>query len=506
MRSLSLSMEVRQQTTLSPRLQRAVRLLQMSSIDFVRELRETLERNPFLEVDDDEGAKPSHEVACGVEGVDRGSDGNELAPRVDEISAASVDAFAEHNDAAGDKSDPDGLSGDYDIGEPGDIWQGAVQTGSRRTYEGGAGLMDMQADERTLADHLIGQLAVLPLSPRDMAIATAVVGSLDEDGYLRFPLPDLADALRLDSPPSMAEMKIALSCVQSLDPAGVGARSVAECLLLQLPEMTVRDDRERAEEIIRHHLPRLAARDVPGLARVLGCAPSAVESTLAAIRHLEPRPGWRFASHPIQYINPDVIVRKAGGKWSTTLNSAIVPKIRLNHVYAEMFQRHRNAQHGALAAHLHEARWTVSNVEQRFATILSVAQAIVDRQRQFLEFGPLAMKPLCLREIADAVGVHESTVSRVSNNKFMSTPLGVFELKFFFSRAIATTSGGQCSATAIRGLMRDMIAAESPQAPLSDAEIARLLAQQGLVVARRTVTKYRQLLRIEAFEKRRKHA
>jgi RNA polymerase sigma-54 factor len=200
-----------------------------------------------------------------------------------------------------------------------------------------------------------------------------------------------------------------------------------------------------------------------------------------------------------------VIVRKARGVWTVTLNPAVVPKVRLNHVYAEMFQRHRLPQNAELAAHLQEARWTVRNVEQRFATILSVTQAIVKRQKHFLDYGALAMKPLGLREIADEVGLHESTVSRVTNNKFMATPLGVFELKYFFSRAMATANGGACSATAIRGLIKDMIEAEQPTSPLSDAEIARQLAQQGLVVARRTVTKYRQILRIEAVERRCRH-
>jgi RNA polymerase sigma-54 factor len=201
-----------------------------------------------------------------------------------------------------------------------------------------------------------------------------------------------------------------------------------------------------------------------------------------------------------------VVVKKIRGQWRVMLNPAIVPKVRLNHVYAEMFQRHRATQNPELAAQLQEARWTVRNIEQRFATILSVSEEIVKRQKHFFEYGPLAMKPLGLREIADQVGLHESTVSRVTNNKYMATPLGVFELKYFFSRAMATASGGACSATAIRGLIKDMIEAEKPTDPLSDAEIARQLAQQGLVVARRTVTKYRQLLRIEAVDRRRKPA
>jgi RNA polymerase sigma-54 factor len=205
----------------------------------------------------------------------------------------------------------------------------------------------------------------------------------------------------------------------------------------------------------------------------------------------------------VQYVTPDVIVRKVRGQWTAVLNEAIVPKVRLNRGYAEMFKQHRNAEHAELGAHLQEARWTVRNVEQRFSTILAVAQAILKRQHRFLAYGAMAMKPLALREIAQEVGVHESTVSRVTNNKYMATPCGVYELKYFFSRGLATASGGECSPTAIRGLIQEIIAAESPAHPLSDVEIARQLTMQGLQVARRTVTKYRQLMKIEPAERRR---
>jgi len=250
----------------------------------------------------------------------------------------------------------------------------------------------------------------------------------------------------------------------------------------------------------------LAARDVNGLARALGQTPARVEEVCDRIRRLDPRPGWRFGSSQVAYVVPDVIVRKNRGQWSVQLNPAVVPKLRLNHVYAQLFQRHRNAQNAELGAHLNEARWTLRNVEQRFSTILDVAQAIVRRQKNFLDYGAMAMRPLGLREIAEEVGVHESTVSRVTNNKYMSTPVGVFELKYFFSRAMVTASGSACSGTAIRGLIKDIIEAESADEPLSDAEITRQLAQQGLVVARRTVTKYRQMLKIEAVDRRRRHA
>jgi len=223
-----------------------------------------------------------------------------------------------------------------------------------------------------------------------------------------------------------------------------------------------------------------------------------------AIRRLDPRPGWRHAAPQVQYVTPDVIVRKQRGVWTVELNPEVVPRLRLNQVYAELFQQHRDDGHAQMAAHLQEARWTLRNVEQRFDTILEVARAITQRQHRFLEYGALAMRPLGLREIAEELGLHESTVSRVTNNKYMATPQGVFELKYFFSRALEMASGGKCSATAIRGLLREMIEAEDSSAPLSDVDLAAQLARQGLMVARRTVTKYRQMLRLPAVEKRRR--
>ena len=498
MSSLTLGIEHRQQQTLSPRLQRAVRLLQLSSLDFAHEVQDALGKNPFLESDDADGDEPAEGLSAENAARERALDGVDTRGETAEIGAG------ETPDAPSGGDGESNANNDFD-GER-ESWQADGSSSRRRNDDGEGSVLEMRAAEEALSDHLLRQLYVLPLLPRDLTLAEAIVGSLDDDGYLRTDLADLAAISGLTPPASAEEMQIALSRVQALDPTGVGARSVQECLLLQLPQLPCAEQRALAREVIGKHLEALAAKDIVGLARAVERMPSEIQAMLEAIRRLDPRPGWRFGSAHAQYVIPDVIVKKVRGAWSAALNPAIVPKVRLNHVYAEMFQRQRYSQHAELAAHLQEARWMVSNVEQRFATILSVAQAIVGRQKHFLEYGALAMKPLGLREIADEVGVHESTVSRVTNNKFMATPLGVFELKYFFSRAMSTASGGECSATAIRGLIKDMIAAERPEAPLSDAEIGRLLARQGLVVARRTVTKYRQLLRIEAFERRRKHA
>jgi len=459
----ALRVEHRQHQTLTPRLQQAVRLLQLSSLDFAQEVHAALDKNPFLEVDETD------------------------APVVPDLAAAPA------AEAAADEPPPN------------DGWS-AMSPGDRRA--GGAGgdvtALDFVAADVGLREHLHGQVHVLPLPPRDLLLAATVIESLDDDGYLRTPLAELAVLSGVD--PEPAEMLTALRRVQSLDPNGVGARDVRECLVLQLPDIEDPALRALAARIVTDHLPRLAQHDVAGLARLLDCPVDAVEAACERIRHLDPRPGWRHGANDVQYLTPDVVVRRVRGSWLATLNQNIVPRVKLNQAYARLFQQHRDARHGELAASLQEARWTVRNVRQRFSTILKVAEAILRRQHSFLEHGPLAMKPLGLKEIADEVGLHESTVSRVTNNKYMATPVGVFELKYFFSRAMVTASGSTCSPTAIRGVIKEMIDSESPSHPLSDPEIARRLLRQGLSVARRTVTKYRQLLKVAPVERRRRHA
>ena len=391
----------------------------------------------------------------------------------------------------------------------GEVW--SAQGGSRRNGEADSDfeLSEITAAVETLRDHLRAQLQLLATSPRDRLLMTTIVEAIDDDGYLRIGLHELRAIPGLDPMPDDDEMQIALKLVQSLDPAGVGARDLRECLLLQLKECdatTAEDLPDVARRIVTDHLEKVATRDSAGLSVALDLPEPIVARAFDFIRQLDPRPGWRFGAANTRYVTPDVIVRKVRDRWTVVLNPSVVPRVRLNRMYAELFKSHRDSSHKDLAAQLQEARWTVRNVEQRFATIQRVAEAIVRRQHQFFEFGALAMKPLALREVADELGLHESTVSRVTNNKYMAMPAGVFELKYFFSRALATSSGGKCSATAIRGAIKDMIEAENPAEPLSDAHIARLLARQGLQVARRTVTKYRQMMRVPAYEMRRRSA
>jgi RNA polymerase sigma-54 factor len=473
----ALRTQQRQQHTVTPRLQHAVRLLQLSSLDFAQEVHEALGRNPFLEVDES-----AHEAAP--------ADGLVPGIEVDLKAGDSEASMAPIGDSPYER----------------DSWQQSSSSVRTQGAESDISALDLIAADVGLRQHLHTQINVLPLSPRDHCLACAIVESLDDDGYLRTPLEEIAVSSGMDPEVDDEELLIALKRVQSLDPCGVGARNVSECLQLQVGEIENPAEREIARRIVVDHLDRLAQHDVNGLARALKKTPAEIEAVCERIRHLNPRPGWSVESSTTQYITPDVLVRKIRGKWTATLNRSIVPRVRLNQTYASLFQEHRNAKNTELAQHLQEARWTVKNVQQRFSTILMVAEAILKRQQHFLEFGPMAMKPLGLREIAEELGLHESTVSRVTNNKYMATPVGVFELKYFFSREMATASGGACSATAIRGVIKGMIEAESATAPLSDAQIARLLVRQGLQVARRTVTKYRQLLKLPSVERRRRVA
>lgn len=469
-----------QSQTLTPRLQFAVRLLQMSALDYEQELHALIAKNPFLDID--ESAPPR---AADLNEFDRPEPAPEPTPRDDDAAFGAAEAAAGWEDA-----------------EP---WQ-HLSSPSRDAAGNPAhtSAADLMACHGDLRQHLQAQADLARLSQRDRIVACCVVDALDEDGYCRVDPADIAAAAALEPAADPSEINMALRLVQSFDPCGVGARSVGECLLLQLEKVDA-SHRETARRIATDHIDRLAQRDVPGIARLLRLPLADIDAACVALRRLDPRPGWRFARPDTRYVTPDVVVRKRRGEWTAQLNTDVVPRLRLNRLYADLYRRHREAGHGELGAHLQEARWTIRNVEQRCSTILQVAQAILRRQRLFFEHGPLAMKPLALRDIAQELGIHESTVCRVTNNKYMATPSGLFELKHFFSRAMPMASGGACSATAIRSVLQELIDAEDPAAPLSDVDIAERLARQGLAVARRTVTKYRQALKIAPADRRRRH-
>jgi RNA polymerase sigma-54 factor len=354
---------------------------------------------------------------------------------------------------------------------------------------------DIQAASTSLRDHLDAQLALTPLSERDRALVRFLIEGLDDDGYLTQSLEELAELLPPELEFELDDLQIALKHLQYLDPTGVGARNPRECLALQLKSQPQSATRVLALAIVERCLDPLAARDFVRIKKQLQCSDDALRDAHALIKGLNPRPAAEYAPLDARYIVPDVVVRRVRGGWVCGLNPDAMPRLRINRLYADILQGQRG-NGGGLAGQLQEAKWLIKNVQQRFDTILRVSQAIVDRQRQFFDYGEVAMRPLTLREIAEQLGLHESTISRVTTQKFMATPRGIFELKYFFGSHVATETGGACSATAIRALIRQLVSAEDGQRPLSDSKIAEILGQQGIVVARRTIAKYREALNI----------
>jgi RNA polymerase sigma-54 factor len=474
-------MEMRQrgQLTLTPRLQQSVRLLQLSALEFTQELQQALATNPFLEEveDEQEGAINSVHPAEGETGVPVPE---EFIPReetVDDTVAGSSDTYGDGHPEA---------------------------TASRTRDDGEADWTEWTEATPSLRDHLQGQLQLCNLSARDRGLCQLLIEALDDDGYLRQSFTELAALVHAE--PSIEEMEwsAALKLVQSLEPAGIGARDLRECLLAQLPAPAdCTPEQALARRAIIDHLQSLARRDLAGLERWLEASADQVRAVYQLIRRLDPHPGWRFGQPDTRYIVPDVIVRKVKGKWLTSINPAVLPRVCINRMYAELFQSNRTAAHTQLATQLQEARWLIRSSEQRFSTIQRVAESIVAKQRAYLEYGELSMKPLGLRHVAAELGLHESTVSRVTSNKYMATPRGLVEFRRFFSRELKTDTGGTCSATAIRALIKEMIGSEKPGLPLSDAQLAQILAEQGIQVARRTVTKYRRQLQLPSVEVRR---
>ena len=462
----TLQLKLSQHLTLTPQLQQSIRLLQLSTMELNQELEKFLTDNPLLERDEPEPEEPA------VQGL-RGNGASE--------STEAVHAGPDEGAAA----EAAGPEFDWDWG--GTSGAGARDEGEEREYP------QLAADSPTLREHLLEQLALLNVQERDRNLVALLIEALDEDGYLSATLEELLESLPPELGIELDDLKIALRHLQNFDPTGIGARNAAECLELQLvamPEST--PYRDLALAIARAHLALLAARDFTRLKKLLQCDDDSLRGAQHLIQHLNPRPGAAFSRLETRYIVPDVAVRKSKGVWVASLNSEAMPKLRINRMYADILQSNKNNSGGHLSQQLQEARWLIKNVQQRFETILGVSQAIVYRQRHFFEHGEVAMRPLVLREIAEVLGLHESTVSRVTTQKFMLTPRGIFELKYFFGSHVATATGGACSATAIRALIKQLIAAENPHKPLSDSRIAEILGQQGIVVARRTIAKYRE--------------
>lgn len=472
----SLQLKLGQHLTLTPQLQQSIRLLQLSTLELNQELEQMLQDNPLLEREEDDEA--SYATADATTHTAEAEAQSTETPQPDnadnEPSAALDDAdWSDYSTASGDD-------------EESDYAQGSVSGASLR-------------------EHLLNQLIVSPLSLRDRTLVAALIDDLDEAGFLTQSLADITTGLQAEIEElEPEEVETALKHLQNMDPTGVGSRNLAECLTLQLRALpSDTPARDAAMRLTAHYLDLLAARDVGKLKKNLGIDDPTLRAARTLILSLNPRPGAAFSVDETHYVIPDVYVRKVKGMWIASLNADAMPKLRVNRVYADILARHRESGGNQLATQLQEARWLIKNVQQRFDTILRVSQAIVDRQKNFFEHGEVAMRPLVLREIADAVELHESTISRVTTQKFMMTPRGLYELKYFFGSHVSTDNGGACSSTAIRALIKQLVAAENSKKPLSDGQLAEVLGQQGIVVARRTVAKYRESLQIPPANMRR---
>jgi RNA polymerase sigma-54 factor len=481
----SLQLRFSQNLALTPQLQQSIRLLQLSSQELNQELETLLQANPMLELDE-KNADGSDAVDTFIPSSVTPEISNPLESKNQEIKpeeAPPQENFGE----------------DYFEFSGGGRWKEGNSSGDDDT--------DFTAQEAvtlSLREHLLSQLKLMPLSERDQTLAMFLVDAINDDGYLEYSLEDLAALLDEESEIDLMELETALKHIQHLEPAGVGARNLAECLTLQLQSMPANTPHLKLARIVAEkHLPLLATRDYAKLHKLLNCDDETLRAVQQLVTQLNPRPGGEFTHiTPEHYIQHEIVVRKTKGIWVASLNDEVVPKLRINQLYANILKRNRDSSSQYLMSQMQEAKWMIKNIQQRFSTILRVSQAIVDRQRKFFEYGEVAMQPLVLREIADELELHESTISRVTTRKYMLTPRGVFELKYFFGSHVATESGGACSATAIRALIKQMVAEENPKKPLSDNVITDILSKQGIVVARRTIAKYRESLQLPAASQR----
>lgn len=466
----ALQLRLSQQLTLTPQLQQAIRLLQLSTLDMHQEVARMLEENPMLEVDDESatGDLP-------------------LEPR-SSVSSSNEESEQTHSD-----SDDHGAD---DFGnEPADWNTGGGMT--RGEDDEDDAFPEQAAEQASLRAHLHTQLTTSSLDDRDRKVVGLLIDALDENGYLAQNLEELAELLPDELEITLDDLETALVQLQHLDQPGLGARDLGECLSLQLkayPSDTPQLD--LAIRLVSHHLDLLAAHDFTKLKKLLRCTDDELRAAQQLIVCLNPKPGTEFGQSIADYVVPDVVVEKYKNKWRARLNAEALPKLRVNKIYANILQQRGENNSSQLATQLQEAKWLIKNLQQRFDTILRVAEAIVERQSDFFEHGEISMRPLVLREIADALELHESTISRSTTQKFMLTPRGIYEFKHFFCSGLATESGGTCSSTAIRELIKQLVSEEDGHKPLTDSRMSEILAQQGIVVARRTIAKYREALHI----------
>jgi RNA polymerase sigma-54 factor len=514
-----LQLKFSQNLSLTPQLQQAIKLLQLSTLELNQEIDLLMQSNPLLERGDDGEDEYGNSTDNSEDEVTvntTSNDGNttetthefetnsdfdfdktntefsEGKVELNQTEPAEFDAgSSEFEQSTADFSAE--FNDDYDEYSNGSLWdENSIPSDDDSDYK------QQDTLQISLREHLLSQLKLMQLSERDQTLSMLLVDSINEDGYLEASLEEIVEEMPEELEMDVLELQTALRHIQNLDPAGVGARDLSECLLLQLellPKFT--PHLALAKLMAKHYLAALGARDFGKLRKELGCDEATLKCVQQVITSLNPRPGSTFSIIGSEhYIQHEVIIKKVKGIWIASLNDAVIPKLKINQLYASILKRNRDSSSQYLQSQMQEAKWMIKNIQQRFSTILRVSQAITDRQRNFLEYGEVAMKPLVLREIAEELELHESTISRVTNNKYMLTPRGIFELKYFFGSSVATDTGGTCSATAIRALIKQLVEQENPKKPYSDSQITDLLAKQGIVVARRTIAKYRESLNI----------
>jgi RNA polymerase sigma-54 factor len=470
----SLQLKLGQQLTMTPQLQQAIRLLQLPALELQAHIRELLESNVMLEPVDEsettgvfEAVEPAPQPTAPAE-----------APREN-----TVEVLDEH-------------WGEQSVGPADNAWNGDDDD-RQQEFADAAG--------QSLQEHLLWQLELARLDPRSLAIASAIVDAISDDGYLVEPLNEIANTLRPEIECDAGEVEKVLARVQMLDPPGVAARNVGECIELQLRQLHPETPGlATAIQIARHHLELVADRELSLLRRELRTTDEELALALALVRGCHPRPGATVSAGAAEYVVPDVFVRRTEHGWAVEINAATLPRVRLNHSYASLIGR--NSSHASMRAQLQEARWLLKSLEIRNETLIKVARSIVERQTAFLEQGEEHMRPMILKDIAEAVGMHESTISRVTSGKYMHTPRGVFELRYFFSSQVEGADGSGTSSTAIRAKIRKLVKEEDSESPLSDGRIAELLSEEGIPVARRTVAKYREGMGIAPSNERRRAA
>lgn len=486
----NLQLKISQNLALTPQLQQSIRLLQLSTLELNQELETILQENPLLEMAEGEDDYPNEQEQTTEDSKkeEQTADAPEAATETEQPDEAPI---AEQDFAQNDFDD------DYEEYGSASNWDEAKKQTSN-TSDDDDDFTRQEVVSESLREHLLNQIKLLGLSDRDQNLMLMIIDSINDDGYFDGSLEEMMESLPLELEVDIVELETALKYVQNLDPAGIGAQNLQECILLQLNTLPDNmPDLAIAKAVVQDHLHLLANKDFNKIRKLLSCSEDNLRSAQALIKLQNPRPGADYVqfSHD-HFIQHEVVVKKVKGIWVATLNDGVIPKLRINQLYADILKRSRENSGQYLQTQMQEARWMIKNIQQRFSTILRVSQAIVDRQRNFFEHGEIAMRPLVLREIAEELELHESTISRVTTHKYMLTPRGIFELKYFFGSHVSTDAGGECSATAIRALIKQLVSEENTKKPLSDNQISEILSKQGIKVARRTIAKYRESMSI----------